>query len=174
MKAIVQLSVYGGALVSLMLPFYDFECHCFFSGDSHQKLKTAAYHNLGSISRAQQAYFLERKEFATHFEDLQVGINPDTEDYRYQILEPMVPVPSIDYPLPKPPGDRVFAIAQSKNSRLNPSYLSGVFVISDPNPSERTTAFVICRTKLEPSSLSQLPRRVGDEIICPPGTQTVE
>lgn len=170
MKAIVQLSVYSGALVSLMLPFYDFECHCFFPGEpeprTRYRYKTAeAKQYIGSMNRAQQAYFIENEEFTTNLEQLGLGIRSETESYSYQILEPMVPVQSSGYPILQAPRDRIFMVAQSKDPLNYPSYLGAVFIRPD-----KMTTTQICQTEFGHSRISQFPQLVNDQIICPPGT----
>ncbi|MCF2145647.1 type IV pilin-like G/H family protein [Desmonostoc muscorum LEGE 12446] len=42
---------------------------------------------IGSINRAQQAYYLENKKFAT-IDQLGIGVKPETDNYRYQIVTP--------------------------------------------------------------------------------------
>jgi len=170
MKAIVQLSVYGGALVSLMLPFYDFECHCFFpsdSGDKFTNMEGKQY--IGSMNRAQQAYFIENEEFTTDLEKLLLGIQSETESYSYQIIEPMVPVQSQGYPILAPPRDRIFMVAQSKDPLKKPSYLGAVFILPD-----KMTQAQICQTEFGHPTLSQLPRLAGEKIVCPPGTSELK
>ncbi|MFN6567243.1 type IV pilin-like G/H family protein [Dendronalium sp. ChiSLP03b] len=41
---------------------------------------------ISSINRVQQAYYLEHNTFAKTFEQLALGIKPETERYRYQIV----------------------------------------------------------------------------------------
>lgn len=43
---------------------------------------------IGSINRVQQAYYLENATFAQTIEQLAIGIKPETENYRYQIVSP--------------------------------------------------------------------------------------
>lgn len=169
MKAIVQLSVYGGALVSLMLPFYDFECHCFFPADPGDKFTSMeGKQYIRSMNRAQQAYFIENQEFTTDLEPLGLGIQSETESYSYQILESMVPVQSSGYPILQAPRDRIFMVAQSKEPLKKPSYLGAVFILPD-----RMTKTQICETEFGHPTISQFPRLVGETIVCPPRTSEV-
>lgn len=41
---------------------------------------------VGGMTRAQQAYHLEKDRFATNLESIQMGIKPDTADYRYRLF----------------------------------------------------------------------------------------
>ncbi|MDY7013645.1 MAG: type IV pilin-like G/H family protein, partial [Cyanobacteriota bacterium] len=49
-------------------------------------LQSQAKRNLGSMNRAQQAYYIEHEQFATVLDDLGIGIPADTEFYRFEIL----------------------------------------------------------------------------------------
>jgi type II secretory pathway pseudopilin PulG len=41
---------------------------------------------VGTLNRAQQAYYLEKDRFTTSIEATGMGIKPDTEDYRYRLF----------------------------------------------------------------------------------------
>lgn len=171
----VKLSIYSGALISLILPFYDLECHCFFPKNTPEKgTSTEGIQFIRTLVKGQQAYFVENGEFTFNLEELQLGIKPETDHYSYQILEPMVPVQSVSYPLPEPPGDRIFMIAQSKQPQYQPSYFGAVFLIIDPDSLEKRPVGLICQSEMGDSSRSELPQRFGDKISCPPGSKTLD
>ena len=106
-------------------------------GTSENKAREAeGRQNLGSMSRAQQAYYLESSKFATTIEELGIGIKPETENYRYQVL------PQANQ------NQSVMMTAQAKRPRLR-SYTGAVFVVK--NNGEDLTVAGICETD-EPSS----------------------
>ena len=57
--------------------------------ESNQATKPAtaeAKQFIGTINRAQQAYYLENGKFSPTLQQLEIGIKPETENYRYRIL----------------------------------------------------------------------------------------
>ncbi|HAG84306.1 MAG TPA: hypothetical protein DD379_27610 [Cyanobacteria bacterium UBA11162] len=123
---------------------------------------TEAKQYLGSMSRAQQAYRLEYPNFATTIEELGIGLNSETENYRYQIL---------------PQGDRtqsVIITAQAKNPDLK-SYTAAVFVVKIDDYD--TTIATICESE-QPSSIPPAipisPKNNESDIQCAPGSQPIE
>ncbi|MBS0018334.1 MAG: hypothetical protein KFF72_18605 [Arthrospira sp. SH-MAG29] len=171
MNNLAKLSIYSGALLSLVLPFYDFECHCFFPVEKSSVGRTKQGQELiNSISLAQRSYFAEHGEFTWELDNLGLGIAAETEKYRYRILEPMTPVQFPGYHKPKLTGDRLFIMAQS-NLPNSPDYLAAVFVIADrDNRNKLNTKHQICQVNYRHHSLSALPQIVNHQIICPRGT----
>lgn len=117
--------------------------------------------NMGAMSRAQQAYFLENNQFARDIRDLGIGIDSETDDYRYRIV---------------PQGNqtqRVMMNAIAKRSGLK-SYTSAVFVIKRRNESLTVTG--ICETNSNsstPPAMPILPRSGSTEVQCPAGSRRV-
>lgn len=114
--------------------------------------------NLGGMNRAQQAYYLENEKFASKIEDLGIGIKPETENYRYQIL---------------PQGNQtqsVMMTAQAKRPELR-SYTGAVFVVKSKD--EYLTIGGLCETD-EPSSIPPAmpvaPSNESTQIQCPAGS----
>ncbi len=64
-----------GVLASIALPS--------FLGQVGKSRQAEAKTYLGTITRAQQAYYAEHNEFATNFKDLGVGIETKTNNYEY-------------------------------------------------------------------------------------------
>ena len=116
---------------------------------------------VGATGRAQQAYFLEKAKFATELDDLGVGIQPETENYRYQLV-------------PQGNGtERAFATATAKRPELR-SYASAVFVVEQNG--EKITIMGICRTEQSSQKPPKMPKlkQVDSgsfEIECPIGSE---
>lgn len=55
--------------------------------------------NVGSMNRAQQAYFLEENEFADSIEELGLGIRSQTENYEYEAVR--TPLFAMNYAIPR-------------------------------------------------------------------------
>lgn len=112
---------------------------------------------VGTMNRAQQAYHLEYSKFSTTIEDLGVGINPESENYRYQV------VPQSNQP------QSVMITAQAKRPDLK-SY-TGVVVVVKENGEDLTVAG-ICETDEASSTPPAMPTRRKDtgEFLCPVGS----
>lgn len=113
---------------------------------------------IGAMNRAQQAHYLEYSRFATTTEDLLIGIKPETENYRYQIV---------------PQGnqrERVMMTAQAKKPELR-SYTSVVFIIQTNG--EDLSYVGICETdnpSSTPPAMPSISRNNTGEIQCPAGS----
>ncbi len=104
--------------------------------------------NIGAMNRAQQAFQLEYEKFGTTIEDLGIGIKPETENYRYQIV---------------PQGnqrDSVMMTAQAKRPELR-SYTGAVFVVKT-NGDELITVTAICETDAPSSTPPAMPTAPKD------------
>ncbi|MEW6496659.1 MAG: type IV pilin-like G/H family protein [Cyanobacteriota bacterium] len=113
--------------------------------------------NIGAMNRAQQAYYLEYSKFATTIEDLGLGINPESENYRYQLL---------------PQGnqrERVMITAQAKRPELK-SYTGAVVAVKQNG--EDLTVTGICETDEPSSTPPAMPthRKGTGEFLCPAGS----
>lgn len=112
---------------------------------------------VGAMSRAQQAHHLEYSKFATSIEDLGLGINPDSENYRYQVV---------------PQGNQqesVMITAQAKRPDLK-SYTGAVAVVKQNG--EDLTVAGICETDEPSSTPPAMPthRKDTGEFLCPAGS----
>jgi serine/threonine protein kinase len=129
-----------------------------------QKAKQAeAIQNVGSMTRAQQAYFLESNEFADSIQELGIGIRTQTQNYQYSIRA--TPLAVFTYATPR-----------EKNIK---GYVGAVFVTSaDEATDEILTVGLMCETK-SPGWLPNwfnIPRPAapivrGNVIECAPNTQ---
>lgn len=106
---------------------------------------------VGTMNRAQQAYYLEWDNFASELEDLGVDIPAATDDYRYEVqsVEP----------------ERVVNVAIAQGSGR--SVIGAVYVMGD------TMQAVVCEA-LEPGSVElSAPTLEGDTLTCPSGTREI-
>ncbi|MEL6246844.1 MAG: type IV pilin-like G/H family protein [Cyanobacteria bacterium J06648_16] len=53
-------------------------------GHRHHNASAEGWTYVGTLNRAQQAYYLEQGRFTAEMEALGVGLNPETENYRYR------------------------------------------------------------------------------------------
>jgi len=112
---------------------------------------------IGTINRAQQAYYLEYQRFSTTIEQLGLGIKPETENYLYRIV---------------PQGKQtqsVISTAVAKKPELR-SYTSITFARKIKG--ETLTDMAICETD-KPSNKLPLPPKVpsnSQEVKCPAGS----
>ncbi|NJK28336.1 MAG: hypothetical protein HC925_07510 [Coleofasciculaceae cyanobacterium SM2_3_26] len=108
-----------------------------------------------AIARGQQAYYLERKTFATNLQELGLGIPLDTQAYTYTF----VPVDT----------DKVWITATAKRSTLS-SFTGAVFVTdSSINPPEVTA--IACKTNEPTQAALEMPPAPDR---CPKDTSKIE
>ncbi|WP_449417430.1 type IV pilin-like G/H family protein [Phormidium nigroviride] len=113
---------------------------------------------IGSMNRAQQAFYAENEKFATEIDELGLGIDKETQNYRYQIVPQSGSIPSI------------MMTAQAKNPELK-SYTGAVFVIKVND--ENTTVSLTCGTdkpSTTPPAMPRAPKSAEEEIKCPVGS----
>jgi len=127
---------------------------------------------IGSINRAQQAYYLENYRFADFdsFDELGLGIRTETDYYHYRIISPMMPVQTWDdskYMANFKEG--VLAIAQAKEPEFR-QYIGAVFLFKTSEHREPITA-IICEVNAGVPLPSTLPTLIDNEIQCPKGTK---
>jgi hypothetical protein len=111
------------------------------------------------MTRAQQAYYLENSKFATKLEDLGIGIPPETDQYRYEILAQSDRAQSVT------------VTAQAKAGGLT-SYTGAVFVRK--NNGEEMTVRVICQTNApstSPPAMPAPPENGATKGQCPAGSK---
>ncbi len=123
---LLVVMVIGGILAAIALPS--------FLSQVNKAKQTEAKITLGSLNRAQQAFYLEKSQFADDIPSLGIGINPDGSNYTY-------PNPSN----PSGTGTAVIQQAQSKSVSLK-AYASMVGLVAlgteDPH-----LGSVICESK---------------------------
>jgi len=129
--------------------------------NQERQLEAKAY--TGSMNRAQQAYYLENDKFAKEISELGLGIKPETENYRYQIVSQ------------KDSTRSVMMTATAKRPELK-SYTSAVFVVEDQDKKETLTIAWICETdkpSTTPPAMPQVSSNSPAKIECPAGSSKV-
>ncbi|NJN56253.1 MAG: hypothetical protein HC879_01530 [Leptolyngbyaceae cyanobacterium SL_5_9] len=122
---------------------------------------------IGSMNRAQQAYYLEHMEFASTLRQLGLGISEETNFYQYAV------VPQSDL------SRGVIMTAQSKSDELR-SFTSAVWVVGirlGSSVVESTTMAAICETEQASTTPPEmvLPTDITQtSISCPPGSRRVD
>jgi serine/threonine protein kinase len=121
--------------------------------------KTAeAKQNVGSMNRAQQAYFLETNEFADSVAKVGIGIKTQTKNYQYSIHA--TPLTAFEYGV-------------SRKDNLN-SYVGGVFLTSDLEAKgEILTLAIICETESRGRKRPAEPIVRGNVVECAPSTKSL-
>ena len=119
---------------------------------------------VGAMNRAQQAFYLENEKFGTTIEDLGIGIKPESENYRYQIVHQGNQT------------QNVMMTAQAKRPELR-SYTGAVFVVKDGN--DLLTVAGICETDAPSSTPPAMPTAPSKtqgrwKIQCPAGSNPLE
>lgn len=95
---------------------------------------------LGSINRAQQAYFLESGKFSPTINQLEIGIQEDTERYKYSTK--ITKNSAFNYGIAK-------LKYLDKNNFFDEkplySFVAAVFIVQDPKINEKKTITIICQ-----------------------------
>ncbi|WP_055075785.1 type IV pilin-like G/H family protein [Pseudanabaena sp. 'Roaring Creek'] len=114
---------------------------------------------VGTLNRAQQAFFLEKNYFTSKIADLDIGISPETENYKYQI-EVLNSTKAVQN------------IGLAKKDGLK-SYTGLVYVVQIPNSPDPST-FVITCSSLKPTR--QMPPKfvLQPEPECPSGYEKIQ
>jgi hypothetical protein len=123
-------------------------------------VESEAQKSIQQMNRAQISYRSNHRQFAKTTRQLGIGIEPETENYRYRILSQGNLSRS------------VVMTAQAKKPGLR-SYTSVVFRAKNSSGQEVTTA-TICETD-NPSSTppvsGKIPQNAGDLLACPSGSR---
>ncbi|MTJ11182.1 hypothetical protein FJR11_00925 [Anabaena sp. UHCC 0187] len=111
-----------------------------------------------SMNRSQQAYFVEQNKFAKTIQDLQMGIESETENYRYQIISQ------------GKNNQNVVNTATAKKPELK-SYTGIVFITKVKGETLTNTA--ICET-VKPATkapaIPKIPTKASGQVQCPTGS----
>lgn len=115
---------------------------------------------VGSMNRAQQAYYFEEKRFSKDFEDLGFGVQPETEHYLSSIQ--ITDKAAFNYLI--------------SHDQEVPSYVGGVFSVSlnqiepDASSNEMTTLAIICEANISGPTIPLVPTYQDGELVCGEGT----
>ena len=117
---------------------------------------------LGTMNRAQQAFFLEKNQFPSDISALGLGINPETSTYSYKIQA-------------YNSGKSSYAIstATPKQSDLK-SYIGGVFWTAIPSTNESTTLVILCEGTQPSTRSPSPPKLVGGLPQCASGSTDLD
>jgi outer membrane receptor protein involved in Fe transport len=117
---------------------------------------------VGSMNRAQQAYYLENERFAAQLTELGLGIRSDTEHYKYRIF---------NYP------DRKRAVMLAGVPRRGgfKTYLGFVNIAKLPDSNELSTFAILCESVEAKPLLPKLPTSLpaNGSMTCPEGFAVV-
>ncbi|AFZ16870.1 type IV pilin-like G/H family protein [Allocoleopsis franciscana] len=129
-----------------------------FLNQANKARQAEARNNVHSMVRGQQAYHIEKGTFSKSIEELGLGIRPETENYRYQIV-------------PQAGNKSVMITAQAKDALLK-SYTGAVFTTKKGQ--EVATVSGICETMTPSTTPPAMPKFTANQsspVECPPGSQ---
>lgn len=120
---------------------------------------------VSTLNKVQQAHFLEKNAWGKSLKDLEIGIKPETENYRYSVKidNTITTVKTNPYP-----GIAInMGIAKKANLKSYIGFVSlNVFL---PNLNEFTTLSVLCESNKPTMEAPPLPKWDGKELKCPNG-----
>lgn len=108
-----------------------------FLNQANKARQSEAKQNVGSMNRAQQAYYLEKSTFGTTLSDLGLGIKSQTDNYKYEIS-------SITSGTNTGITNQAGLVTSTAPIK---SYIGGVNVSTIGATSEATTLAVLCEAK---------------------------
>ncbi|MEQ8465474.1 type IV pilin-like G/H family protein [Coleofasciculus sp. E1-EBD-02] len=129
-----------------------------FLNHSHKHSQSEGKQYIGSMNRAQQAYYLDEQKFSGNIPDLGLGIKTETESYTYstQITD-----------------NAAFNYGISRKDNVR-SYVGGVFVVPatdvDAASDEITTVAILCEADTPGSIKPVVPTYQNGELACGEGT----
>ncbi|MEH1788449.1 MAG: type IV pilin-like G/H family protein [Nostoc sp.] len=117
--------------------------------------QSEAINYVGTMNRAQQAFFLENNQFTSDWDKLRIGIKSSTENYAYSIV-------AID--------DKriVQNVGLAKTEGLK-SYTGIVFVKKNASTGETNTLAKLCESIQPTREMPPQPQLSGDDMQCPAG-----
>lgn len=137
----------------------------YFTSSPRYSYKTEARQYIGSLNRAQQAYYVERNQLTALFDNLGLRLSPETRYYQYSIVVEN--------------SNRVFHQAKPKLHSIK-GYMGAVFLIPHPEnyqksagEPERDMLTIICESN-ELGVVPQKPYLEGSELFCAPGSTKLE
>jgi len=110
---------------------------------------------VGSMNRAQQAYYLENDKFGDSISKLELGIKTQTENYNYSVR--LTPNAAFNY-------------AQSRKSDAK-SYVGAVTVKIDKATGEKLTEAILCEANSPGLIIPGEPKVVNGKLICASNTK---
>ncbi len=129
-----------------------------FLSSADKAKQSEAKQYIGSMNRAQQAYFLGKSNFTNNIGELGLGISTETKNYTYSSHATLLS--SINYGV-------------SRQSDLK-SYVGGVFLGDAEETGELTTFAILCETKDKGTNRPPAPILEDGMLQCAPGTKSVD
>ncbi|MEQ8998918.1 MAG: type IV pilin-like G/H family protein [Coleofasciculus sp. B1-GNL1-01] len=129
-----------------------------FLSSADKAMQSEAKQYIGSMNRAQQAYFLEKANFTNEFDELGLGVKSETTNYTYSTYATLLS--SINYSV-------------SRQSDLK-SYVGGVFFGRVEATGELTTLAILCETKDKGTNRPPAPIVENGMLQCAPGTENLD
>lgn len=160
-----------GFLVAIVLPS--------LFGQTVKPKPSEAKNNIGTLNRAQQAYFLEYQRFTTDMTQLGVGIKTETVNYRYSIQATKNAV--FNYAVSRPGAYRYrrecFGIFCSNVKEPLKSYVGAVFAVPASNldpkadKKEMLTVAIACEALRPGTTQPAKPTIQKSKVACGEGTR---
>lgn len=123
------------------------------------------------VSYIEDGKFVNFKSF--DIDNLGLEIKTETENYRFRILSPMIPVQTLNESEDSATRfeQGMVAIAQAKKPKLN-QYIGAVFLSQEAGTNTEAESITgICMVNAGVPLPSTLPRLINGEIECPDGTE---
>jgi type IV pilus assembly protein PilA len=153
----------------LVLHFFTTSTNC-----ANKAKQSEAKTYVGSMNRAQQAYYLEKDAFTNSFAQLGLGISEQTVNYQYSIRT--TETSAFNYGIPRRDYSYVteqfgpFQWKKKVDVKLT-GYVGGVFVSRLATTNEMTTLAIMCEA-VSPGKVKLAdPMIKNGKIICPAGTK---
>ena len=136
-----------------------------FLNQANKARQSEAKTYVGSMNRAQQAYYMENGEFTAAIADLGLGIQPETENYSYTIT------------VTTPASGAAGSIATNKAAALQDAlkgYAGGVALASvGGNANDVTTSALLCEADDIGQTVPGVANADGEDIFCPANTTAI-
>ncbi|MCU0547367.1 MAG: type IV pilin-like G/H family protein [Oscillatoriaceae cyanobacterium Prado104] len=131
----------------------------FACGTTNKPKQSEAKQYIGSMNRAQQAYYAENSAFGNSVAALGIGIKTETTNYKYSIRATKT---------------AVFHYAVAKQRRLK-NHVGGVFLVPYPNApkNEMKTSAILCEADSSGTIKPAEPTEQNGKLICGKGTTEV-
>lgn len=154
-----------GILTILILPS--------FLSISHKPVQSEGRQYIGTMNRAQQAYFLENNQFSASIDKLGIGIQSETKTYHYSIQNYENYV--LNYAIPKEKftyKTQYYGIFPWRKKVPLDTYIGGVWWETETfnGKPEKIVRAILCQTNNLSDNSTLKPAYQNGKLTCPPGT----
>ncbi len=148
-----------------------------FLSSSNKAKQSEGKQYVGSMNRAQQAYFLEKNSFANDIQKLGLGIKTETTNYRYSTYATNQAV--FSYGITRSDTyqtEYILFIPRRVKVQLK-SYIGGIFIVpatqldAKAAKDEMTTIAILCETNTPSTIKPPQPTYKNGVLTCPEGTR---